>query len=290
MSDWFTLHLSTPIPSPTILAEILDGGQSFAWQNTGPDTWRGHWLDYAFEVCWQSPSSLSVQALTPSSIQSPGVLPHYLGEGINWESLVDNLPWRSDPVLGQAIARFKGLRILRQPVEEALLGFLCSSLKSIPQIKIILTNLSRKRGQALPGTNLFSFPSWDVLAETPDSILRECGLGYRARHIANCARELSLQPAFFDQLRTLSYSHAHASLAELPGVGPKIADCVCLFGLAHWQAFPIDSWIQKVLTVGYGLTGWTPAQCQQFAQAHFGTAAGLAQQFLFSDWRRGRKG
>ena len=84
------------------------------------------------------------------------------------------------------------------------------------------------------------------------------------------------------------YAESHAFLAELPGVGPKIADCVLLFGAARYEAFPVDTWILKTMAETYALHGWRPAQVAQFGRAHFGPLAGLAQQYLFSGARKGR--
>jgi N-glycosylase/DNA lyase len=75
-------------------------------------------------------------------------------------------------------------------------------------------------------------------------------------------------------------------LTTLPGVGPKIADCVLLFGAANYEAFPVDTWILQAMAERYGLHGWSPVQVAQFGRAHFGRLAGLAQQFLFSGERK----
>ncbi len=35
------------------------------------------------------------------------------------------------------------------------------------------------------------------------------------------------------------------------GIGKKVANCVCLFGLHHINAFPVDTWIEKILNEHY---------------------------------------
>ena len=37
------------------------------------------------------------------------------------------------------------------------------------------------------------------------------------------------------------YRKAHEQLLELQGVGPKVADCVCLMGLGWGEAVPVDT-------------------------------------------------
>ena len=37
-------------------------------------------------------------------------------------------------------------------------------------------------------------------------------------------------------------------LISKKGIGPKVADCVCLFGLSHRDAFPVDTHIKQLLS------------------------------------------
>jgi N-glycosylase/DNA lyase len=129
-------------------------------------------------------------------------------------------------------------------------------------------------------------PSWEELATIPEAALRACRLGYRAAFVAETARKLAAHPGgantWLTELSVLPTPQARERLLTLPGVGPKVADCVLLFGFHRLEAFPIDTWIARALTELYGLGGWKTRQLQQFAEAHFGDLAGLAQQFLFA--------
>jgi len=89
-----------------------------------------------------------------------------------------------------------------------------------------------------------------------------------------------------DETETLPYAPAKERLCSLPGVGEKVADCVLLFGAGRLEAFPVDVWIIKTMAQRYGLHGWKPAQIAHFGRVHFGSLAGLAQQYLFSYERR----
>lgn len=74
---------------------------------------------------------------------------------------------------------------------------------------------------------------------------------------------------------------------QLPGVGRKIADCTLLFGAGRLDAFPIDTWVEKILNRAYQLENWKLPQLQDFARIHFGNTAGYAQQYLFAAARAG---
>ena len=64
---------------------------------------------------------------------------------------------------------------------------------------------------------------------------------------------------------------ARTELKKILGVGPKVAECVLLFGMYRTEAFPIDVWIKRVLAEYY------PDGFPSFAAQN----AGIAQQYLF---------
>jgi N-glycosylase/DNA lyase len=269
--------------SPAVMAEILDGGQAFAWTGDGSGIWTGRWGPHAAQLRPSPDGHWAWRALTPATSR-PDLLA-YFGEDAAWAALTDALPWRSDPVLAEAVGAFPGLRLLRQPLGETLLAFICSSTKQIVQIKALLALLAARFGDALPGAPP-RLPAWDRLATVPEADLRACKLGYRARYVAATARLLAETPDWEARLRALDDDAARAWLCRLPGVGAKVADCVLLFGAQRLGAFPIDTWILKVLARAYGLEGWAPSQLAHFARVHFGARAGLAQQYLFARIRQ----
>ncbi len=241
-------------------------------------------------VQWRAPSALH------SSTAS--ALPRYLALDADWAALTDSLPWRSDPHLAQCIAAFPGLRLLRQPFGETLLGFLCSATKQIVQIKQMVALLAQRHGAVIcragsltpplggiSDAALHRLPTWAELAVVPEKELRECLLGFRAKFIHTSARYIAQRPGWLEETGHLPYTAAKARLLELPGVGEKVADCVLLFGAGRLEAFPVDTWVLKSLARRYGLTGWKPAQVAHFGRTHFGPLAGLAQQYLFA-WER----
>lgn len=275
------LPLGEPI-TPRVLEEILGGGQTFLWgRETGSGGWLGIQEQRVFRVSVNGSGELEWNLTAGDPAGAGGTLRNLFALDTDFASLVDGLPWRSDPVLRSAMGGFPGLRILRQPVGLTLLCFLLSPLKRIDQIRAGLLALARKFGTPL-GNDFHGPPTWTDLAEIPEAHLRSCGIGYRAKSIHLSARFLARNPGFLECLCERDTAEARDRLLELPGVGRKIADCVLLFGLARLEAFPIDTWISREMRRSYGLEGYSDLQLQQFAAAHFGEAAGLAQQFLFA--------
>lgn len=269
-------------PTPRSLAETLSGGQAFRWRCL-EGKWTGQWAQQIIELNQEEDRSLQWRSLTDHP-QDEHALLHYLSSDVNFAQLRETLPWRSDPVLATALARWEGLRLLRQPFGETLLAFLCSSTKRIPQIAIILDTLAARLGQTL-SHGYHALPNWDELYQAGETALRACGLGYRARHVAATAAVLWEKPGWLEETESLPYSKAKIRLLELPGVGEKIADCVLLFGAGHLEAFPVDTWMLKAMTRLYGLSGWKPDQVAAFGRIHFGAYAGYAQQVLFAGER-----
>lgn len=311
-TGWQPLTLSAA-PDADVLAETVDGGQAFRWQRetsaasavggvTPPhDVWRGQWDNHIAHLQLNAAGQLEWRAL--SAATGPALIRYLDGNG-DPHALADSLPWRSDARLARCLAAFPGLRILRQPFGETLLGFLCSATKQIVQIKQMMALLAERHGaevrrasdlqtpsptttgvrktDALPFNRL---PTWTELAAVPEAELRGCLLGFRARYISQTAQFIAAHPGWLEETEMLPYAEAKARLMSLPGVGEKVADCVLLFGAGKLEAFPVDVWILKTMERRYGLAGWKPAQVAQFGRAHFGPLAGLAQQYLFA-WER----
>lgn len=279
------LWADAPEFDTTSLAETLDGGQAFRWNKRG-DYFEGRWSSHVIRlrkhktgIQWRAP-------IPEKPDQVTSALNQYFALDRNFKELADALPWRSDPVLQTAMKAFPGLRILRQPLDETLFGFLCSSTKQIPQIKTICEAVALDMGDSLPDGSK-ALPTWERIAAAGEARLRAAKLGYRAKYIHKTALFLAAHPDYLDQTAATPTDEARKRLMQLPGVGRKIADCVLLFGMGRLEAFPIDTWVQKILVRAYGLEAWKSDQLLAFARVHFGPAAGLAQQYLFAAARAG---
>ena len=282
-SDWRPLVLPEPL-TPAVLAEVLDGGQTFRWNRSPDGIWQGVWSGCVARLKPAEPDGVLWSAPQELAGIVADELPSYFGADLRFYRLVDDLPWRSDAHLARCLKAFPGLRLLRQPLEETLLCFLCSANKQIVQIKQMVELLARRRGREIaPGFH--RLPTWAELAASSEEDLRACLLGFRARYVKGTAQVLAGNGGWFTRLESLPYREARERLCELPGVGEKITDCVLLFGAGRLEAFPVDVWITRTMELRYGLDGWTPQQIAHFGRAHFGASAGLAQQYLFA-WER----
>ena len=199
----------------------------------------------------------------------------------DYEKIIKTI--NKDSIIANARGKYPGLRILRQDPWECTISFLCSSATNIPRIKRDLNSIAQTFGEEKDG--FFLFPKIGEI--DGEKKLRECGTGFRAKYIAEVNDTVT--PPFFKHLKTKPYEEAKARLMELPGIGPKVADCILLFSCNHLNAFPIDTWGEKILKEDYRQhpkANYT--KLSAFAQSYFSPYAGYAQQFLYH-WKRMEK-
>jgi N-glycosylase/DNA lyase len=210
---------------------------------------------------------------------------HYFDLGRDYACLFADA---KDSALSKSLASAGGLRILNQAPFETLISFILSANNNVGRIRGIVRRLCGTFGEPFrfEGRTFYDFPAPAALAGAKEGDLLAAGAGYRAPYVKKTAQAVA---EGFDlaALREASYEEAKRALISLPGVGPKVADCVLLFSLGHSRAFPADVWIKRVLKQEYGFVG-NDKQTAAFAMAKYGRHAGIAQQYLFF-WIRGRE-
>jgi N-glycosylase/DNA lyase len=178
------------------------------------------------------------------------------------------------------------LRLLRQDPWECLASFICSSTKQIVQIQQIVASLCQRFGEPVLVRSgrepAFTFPPPERIAAASESELRACKMGFRAPNLRVAARMAARGEVSLARVAALPVVEARAELMRLPGVGPKIADCVLLFAYGFPDAFPMDVWVMKALRrLYFPRRRVLVKRLQKFASTHFGPHAGYAQQYLF---------
>ena len=144
-----------------------------------------------------------------------------------------------------------------------------------------------------PLGQFYAFPTTTQLLGATEERLRGLGFGYRAKFIAGTAAALAAKEkgaeAYLASLRSETpYREAQAALTSLPGVGPKVAACACLFSLDKHAAVPVDTHVWQLAVEHYtpDLQGktLTPRLMEKVEDAIvgvFGEYAGWAHNTLF---------
>jgi len=178
--------------------------------------------------------------------------------------------YASDASLAKASAFSPGLRVMRQDPWETLITFILSQNSNIPRIKKMVAELCRHFGEALP-VNAHAFPTPEALAGLTPEALAPVKTGYRAPYIIDAARQVTQGKVCLAGLKSKSSDEIKKTLLQIHGVGPKVADCVMLFGFGKVEVCPMDVWMKRVMSTMYP-QGF-PEELQP--------TAGIAQQYLF---------
>ncbi len=187
----------------------------------------------------------------------------------DYKKTIDSL--KKDKKINKMVQKYSGIRVLRQDLHETIIAFIISSNNNIGRITNSMQSIAPNK-LPKPGKIL------------DERLLKTHGLGYRAPHLA--ATNAKLNSKFLNKLRTTDYDTAHLMLQELPGVGPKVADCVCLFGLDKTEAFPVDVHILRAMQHLFPEQEFkNEKEAKHFAQQRWGKHAGIAQQFIF-EWAK----
>jgi N-glycosylase/DNA lyase len=207
-------------------------------------------------------------------------LSHYFDLYKDYNKIINGFGF--DEVLDKSLKYAPGIRVLNQEPFEALISFIISANNNIKRIRSIIDNLCKKYGDKIDsfGSELYSFPKPEMLAEATLEDLYLCGAGYRAPYIKETASMIA-DGFILNGLKQLSYLEARKKLTELKGVGNKVADCVLLYSLGFSNAFPLDVWIKRVIHNLYGFESEKDSEILGFIEKTFGKYAGIAQQYLF---------
>jgi N-glycosylase/DNA lyase len=262
------------------LAATLGCGQAFRWQ-VHQGAWEGviagRWVHLESRG-----DGIAAQTATPPVDWH--WLVHYLQADIDLDSILRAFP--DDEPMRMSVTACRGLRLLRQDPWESLASFILSSTKQIVQIQQIIELLCERFGAVVaipPGHEpVYTFPTAERLASASEAELRGCKMGFRAPNLLATARKVAGGEIDLATLGSRPVEEARERLTELPGVGPKIANCVLLFGYGFQQAFPVDVWVMKALRQLYfPKRRPRPERLRRFVATYFGANAGYAQQYLF---------
>lgn len=263
------------------LASTLECGQAFRWIRAG----RGWESVVGDQWARVEPMPGGLRASWMGDAPAAPWLRHHLAADEALEPILATFP--EDAPMRAAVARCRGLRLLRQDPWECLASFICSSTKQIVQIRQIVALLSERWGRVVPAPPeavlRHAFPTAESVARAGEQALRDCKLGFRAPYLLDAARRVVEGRLDLERLLTLETGAAREALMEIHGVGRKIADCVLLFAYGRQDAFPIDVWVRRALIQKYFPTARriTAARLETFSQTHFGPYSGYAQQYLF---------
>ncbi|MDU4861969.1 MAG: DNA glycosylase [Terrisporobacter othiniensis] len=189
-----------------------------------------------------------------------------------------------DEYLEKATEFGKGIRILQQDGWEMLISFIISANNRIPMIQRAINNLSQKYGKFIGeyrGKKYYAFPTPEELSQASVEDIRACQTGFRDKYIKSVVDYVNENNENVLFYRRFNTDECIKELMKFNGVGPKVADCIALFGMQKYDTFPVDVWVKRVMEEFYVEDNLSLPKIRQFALEKFGDSAGFAQQYLF---------
>jgi N-glycosylase/DNA lyase len=282
-------------PEPFSLGLTLLCGQAFRWE--GPGT-TGSFQGIAGGARWvlrQENERLSWECSAEEVRgESPAKwISRYLG--FDDPLAAWTREFQDHPFLGEPLRVLKGLRLLRQEPWECAVSYMFAQGLSVKVIRHVISKFCSKAGSPLDdGVGGQAFPEASQLVPFTPEVLRPFTNNYldRADRIIRLARAVEAKVISLDHLRGLPCDEARDALMALDGIGPKIADCILLFSLDQYSAFPVDRWVLRAMKrhfrsvrfLGAGEEAPTRTQYLKIvrrARKELGPRCGVASEYFF---------
>ncbi|MCA0361432.1 MAG: hypothetical protein LCH41_10295 [Armatimonadetes bacterium] len=273
------------------LPMCVTSGQCFRWRELSPGHWFGVDGANLFEIELERDTEADRATLHQGDSQALRALFRLDEDFDQYQQEIST----KDARMSDFLAPRTGLRLMRSSdPTEVLFSFLCSSNNHVARIAGMVNHLAQY-GEVLAcnhGQIAYGFPRIARLAEVSESDLRANGFGYRGATIPKVADELDTRGGedYLESLKSQPYEEVIPQLISLPGVGPKLADCIALFGLGFDEAVPVDTHVWAAVTrtffpewQGKAITDQRYRTVGNTFRDLFGKRAGLAQQMLFHD-------
>ncbi len=205
--------------------------------------------------------------------KNPNYFVNYFDLNTNYSQIKNKLNNNKNMV--DAIKYGYGIRILKQDLIEVIIGFIISANNHIDRIK---KTMQRIREYGKNFGDYYAFPTLDELNKITEQQFRDMGAGYRAKYLVKVCNQL--KGVNFDETFSFDNQKLKNWLLSLCGVGPKVADCILLFGYHRCASFPVDTWIEKVYLDIFKQKKSRIKMSQDLIN-YFGKLSGYAQQYLF---------
>ncbi|XP_064012927.1 LOW QUALITY PROTEIN: N-glycosylase/DNA lyase [Pogoniulus pusillus] len=264
-----SLWRSLPCPPAELRLDlVLSAGQTFRWWESSPGAWTGVLGEHVWTLrqdrdrLWytvydKEEDGHPAEAAALDGAEMERILRDYFQLDVGLPALYR--AWgAADPLFCKVAKDFPGVRVLRQDPVECLLSFICTSNNHISRITAMIERLCQAFGRRLCYLDpraFHAFPSLSALTGADaEERLRALGFGYRAKFVSGTARAIAegLGAEGLRGLRAVPYAEARRVLCTLPGVGCKVADCVCLMALDKAEAVPVDTHVWRIARQRYG--------------------------------------
>ncbi|MBR5953309.1 MAG: hypothetical protein IKZ85_08560 [Pseudobutyrivibrio sp.] len=197
----------------------------------------------------------------------------------DYVSFNDSVRASSDKFLKESLMDSFGMRILRQDLWEVFISYIISQNNNIPKIKKSIQVLCDRYSDGI------HFPKPEVLAFIPEGELMDgTALGYRADYIIGVSKGVLDGSIDLEKISSLPYDEAYNALIKIKGIGPKVANCIMLYGFHFMESYPIDTWMKKIITEDY--SSYSKDEYLNYINESYSGFQGYIQQLQFYHKRK----
>lgn len=260
------------------LTHIFECGQCFRWNKEQDGSYTGVVFNKVINVEQQG----STVFFTNVNGEDFSVIKNYFDLDNDYAHIKHVL--NKDEIMDKAINFGEGIRILKQDEWETMISFMISANNRIPMIKKVIENLSNKFGSFIcnyRGKDYYTFPEAKKLSEASVDEILQCKAGFRAPRIREAAVRFLDERDIIYNINNVTYDEGLEYLKTYAGIGDKVANCILLFSMKHFDTFPVDVWVRRVMQELYVDKNTKDADIRKFAENKFGKFSGYAQQYLF---------
>ena len=270
------------------LKYTLECGQCFRWEvkSSEENTYMGVVKDRVLKVK-QKENKIFVYSNNTDSLEE--VVRNYFDFNTNYEDIEAKII-EFDSHVKEALSNTSGIRILNQDFFETLISYIISANNNIPRISKSVKEISKRYGKRIcfEDKEYYLFPTPEELKDVTIEEYRKCGVGFRDKYIYSTVHDILNGKLDINKIKEKDTLTLREELLNLKGVGPKVADCILLFSCNRSEVFPIDVWVERVMSVLYFKETkgkMKKKDILEYAKNNFGNYAGIVQQHLFYNMR-----
>jgi N-glycosylase/DNA lyase len=266
------------------LNHVFDCGQCFRWNRQE----NGNYIGVAFgRVIEVEKKGKDIYIYNTSIEDTEAIWIDYFDLKRDYSEIKDELS--KDSYLKLSVEFGNGIRLLRQEPFEIIVSFIISANNRIPMIKKCIDKISEKWGKKVKykDKTYYSFPEVSELSKASVEELEACSTGFRAKYIKDTVEKIfsnAKNPKDeydIDFINAQNDDECHKALCNFMGIGPKVADCIMLFSMQKYSAFPVDVWVKRAMMHFYVAPDVSLKKIREFGRNRFGNLSGFAQQYLF---------
>lgn len=266
------------------IKQILECGQCFRWEKINDEDYIIIAYGRVIEVI-QNEDKVTI--LNSNEEDFKNIWLSYFDLERDYGKIKEELS--KDEILKKSVDYGYGIRLLNQEPFELLISFIISARNSIPSIKKTIKKISERWGKEIDykGEKFYTFPTPEMLKDATEDEIRETGASFRSKYIvdtvARVNEDLDNEEGLYNlnRISSLTDDECHSALQEFKGVGAKVSDCIMLFSMSKYSAFPVDVWVKRAMMHFYNAEEGSLNKIRIFARDQFKDLSGFAQQYLF---------